>query len=78
MKYSKKMVAVSYDENGNVRDVCVVKNVSEEELESLLNEKRNSDYLKEKQINELNERIKLLENRLVGLLNEIKILKGEE
>lgn len=80
MAQEKKIItlAIEYDENDNIVNVCKVLNCNQAVYNSIKN--RHHDYL-QKQLKEkglVNDRLTELENKCKELENQIKLLKGEE
>lgn len=71
-------LAIEYDENDNVVNVCKVLNCNQATYNSIKN--RHNDYLQGqlKEKAKVNDRLNGLEKQIKELQEEIKLLKGEE
>lgn len=80
MEQEKKIItlAIEYDENDNVVNVCKVLNCNQATYNSIKN--RHNDYLQEqlKKKLEVIDSLNELKSKCKELENQIKLLKGEE
>lgn len=71
MEQKNHLVAITYDRNGECKQVLKVSNVSESEYKRLLNEQRKHEQ-------DIEEKLSSLESKVEELEKEIKVLKGED
>lgn len=73
-----KLVALCCDISGGCQYVAIVKNITQSEYATLLVEQRELEQKRQREKQEISSKLAELEETIVKLKKEIKILKGEE